>query len=299
MIGQQMQFGFSKDPRSIRKAKNLEQLRSLFDSDDESLIMQSAAMLLGWTLQKVKVCSTALQLNWRERKLRIIQDRKQRMAIKHGVRVDQIHDTERTCRFKLYVPKKVHPLDELAVKLNCTRSRISYQMKKGLTAEQIPIKKDWDYKARVQRLGLTKMQGARAVRMKISPENYLHRLLEIKIARHAKSDAKRRRMEWIRKPTIQFMKRKSDRFNPKYGTTSNGFRSHIEKQFTRKMTWENHGKVWHLDHIMPLSKFDLSDRNQLLIACNWQNFQPLLARQNLSKSDKILMPQLSLILQTK
>ena len=132
MIGQQMQFGFSKDPRSIRKAKNLEQLRSLFDSDDESLIMQSAAMLLGWTLQKVKVCSTALQLSWRERKLRIIQDRKQRMAIKHGVRVDQIHDTERTCRFKLYVPKKVHPLDELAVKLNCTRSRIIYQMKKGL-----------------------------------------------------------------------------------------------------------------------------------------------------------------------
>jgi len=137
------------------------------------------------------------------------------------------------------------------------------------------------------------------VRMKIPPENYLHKLLEIKIARHSKSDAKRRRMEWIRKPTIQFMKRKSDRFNSKYGTTSNEFRAHIERQFTRKMTWENHGKVWHLDHIMPLSKFDLSDRNQLLIACNWQNFQPLLARKNLSKSDKILVPQLSLILQTK
>jgi len=299
MIGQQMQFGFSKDPRSIRKAKNLEQLRSLFDSDDESLLMRSAAILLGCSAQTVKGYSAELGLSWSERKLRIVNSRKQNLAIKHGVRVDQIHDTERTCRFKLYVPKKVHPLDELAVRLNCTRDRIIYQMKKGLTAEQIPIKKKLTYKNRVQRSGLTKQQGARAVRMKIPPENYLHKLLEIKIARHSKSDAKRRRMEWIRKPTIQFMKRKSDRFNSKYGTTSNEFRAHIERQFTRKMTWENHGKVWHLDHIMPLSKFDLSDRNQLLIACNWQNFQPLLARKNLSKSDKILVPQLSLILQTK
>lgn len=299
MIGQQMQFGFAKDPRSIRKAKNLKRLRSLFDSDDESLLMRSASILLGWNLQKVKNHSAELGLSWSERKMRIVDSRKQKLAIEHGVRVSQIHDTERTCRFKLYVPKTVHPLDELAIKLNCTRSRVIYQMKKGLTAEQIPIKKDWDYKSRVQRLGLTKMQGARAVRMKILPENYLHKLLEIKIARHAKFDAKRRRMERIRQPTIQFMKRKSDRFNSKYGTTSNGFRAHIEKQFTRKMTWENHGKVWHLDHIMPLSKFDLCNRNQVLIACNWQNFQPLLVRQNLSKSDKILVPQLSLLLQTK
>lgn len=299
MIDQQIQFGFLKDPRSIKRAENLKQLRSLFDSDDERLMTRSASILLGWTLQKVKVYSTELNLSWRQRKLKIIQDRKQRMAIKHGVRVDQIHDTERTCRFKLYVPKKVHPLDELAVRLNCTRSRIEYQMKKGIPIDEITIKKDWGYKNRVQRSGLTKQQGARARRLNIAPEDYLAKLLEIKIARHHKSNSNRDRMKLIRKPTVQFMKRKSDRFNPKYGTTSNGFRSHIEKQFTRKMTWGNHGKVWHLDHIMPLSKFDLCDRNQLLLACNWQNFQPLLARENLSKSDKILVPQLSLILQTK
>lgn len=299
MISQQIQFGFSKDPRSIRKAKNLERLRSLFDSDDESLLMRSVAILLGCTAQVVKVYSAELGLSWSARKLRIVDSRKQKLAVRYGVRVSQIHDTERTCRFKLYVPKTVHPLDELATKLNCTRSRIIYQMKKGLTAEQIPIKSKLTYKNRVRQSGLTKQQGARAVRLNIAPENYLAKLLEIKIARHQKSSSNRIRMKLIRKPIVQFMKRRSDRFNPKYGTTSNGFRSHIEKQFTRKMTWENHGKVWHLDHIMPLSKFDLSDRNQLLIACNWQNFQPLLARQNLSKSDKILVPQLSLILQTK
>jgi hypothetical protein len=299
MIDQQIQFGFLNDPRSIKRTKNLERLRSLFNSDDEGLMMRSAGMLLGWTLQKVKVYSAELNLSWRERKLRIIQDRKQRLAIKHGVRVDQIHDTERTCRFKVYVPNKVHPLDELAGRLNCTRGRIEYQMKKGIRADEITIKKDWGYKARVKSLGLSKMQGQRAVRMNIPPEIYLSKLLEIKIERLSKSKTKSDKMNKIRSPMIAFMKRKSDRFNPRYGTTSNEFRSHIEKQFKRKMTWENHGKVWHLDHIMPLSKFDLNDRNQVLIACNWQNFQPLLARENLSKSDKILVPQLSLILQTK
>jgi len=299
MIGQQMQFGFSKDARSIRKAKNLEQLRSLFDSDDESLLVRSAAILLGCSAQTIKGYSAELGLSWSERKLRIIQDRKQRMAIKHGVRVDQIHDTERTCRFKLYVPKKVHPLDELAVRLNCTRGRIEYQMKKGIPIDEITIKKDWGYKARVKKLGLSKMQGQRAVRMNFPPEIYLAKLLEIKIDKLQKAKSKKVKIKRIRGPMIDFMKRKSDLFNSKYGTTSNEFRAHIERQFTRKMTWENHGKVWHLDHIMPLSKFDLNDPNQVLIACNWQNFQPLLARENLSKSDKILVPQLSLILQTK
>jgi hypothetical protein len=196
----------------------------------------------------------------------------------------------------------INELRHLAMDLNCSLGRIKYQIKKGADPyklKALTYSRCDSYKLRVKRSGLTKMQGQRALRMSINPENYLQKLLEMKIARHAKSNDKRRRMEWIRKPTIQFMKRKSDRFNPKYGTTSNGFRAHIERQFISKMTWQNHGIVWHLDHIMPLSKFDLNDHNQVLIACNWQNFQPLLARENLSKSDKILVPQLSLILQTK
>jgi hypothetical protein len=41
-------------------------------------------------------------------------------------------------------------------------------------------------------------------------------------------------------------------------------------------------------HIKPLSKFDLSDREQFKEAVHYTNLQPLWALDNLSKGDKIL-----------
>jgi len=60
---------------------------------------------------------------------------------------------------------------------------------------------------------------------------------------------------------------------------------HLEKQFQPGMAWENQGQ-WHIDHIIPLSKFDLTDRGQLLKACHFTNLQPLWAKNNLSKGGK-------------
>lgn len=59
---------------------------------------------------------------------------------------------------------------------------------------------------------------------------------------------------------------------------------HLSSQFKSGMTWENYGE-WEIDHIQPLSKFDLTDRNQLLVACHFTNLQPLWEAENLRKSD--------------
>lgn len=70
------------------------------------------------------------------------------------------------------------------------------------------------------------------------------------------------------------------------GCTIEQLKSHLESQFQSGMNWENWGiKGWHIDHIKPLSKFDLTDRKQFLEAVHYTNLQPLWANENLSKSD--------------
>lgn len=70
------------------------------------------------------------------------------------------------------------------------------------------------------------------------------------------------------------------------GCSIEELKQYLERKFTTEMTWENHGKVWHIDHIKPLCKFDLTDREQVKQACNYSNLQPLLVKDNLSKGGK-------------
>ena len=56
-------------------------------------------------------------------------------------------------------------------------------------------------------------------------------------------------------------------------------------------TFDNYGKEWHIDHVIPLSKFDITNEEQQLIAFNWRNTMPLSVKENLSKNNKILIPQ--------
>ena len=70
------------------------------------------------------------------------------------------------------------------------------------------------------------------------------------------------------------------------GCTITEFKDYITKKFTVGMTWDNYGQ-WHLDHIMPLSCFNLEDRKQFLMACHYINYQPLWAIDNMKKGNKV------------
>jgi len=73
-------------------------------------------------------------------------------------------------------------------------------------------------------------------------------------------------------------------------------RHHLENQFTHGMSWDNYGRYgWHIDHIIPLSYFDHSDSEQQRRAWHYTNLQPLWARDNLRKSNKIEERQLVLL----
>jgi hypothetical protein len=60
------------------------------------------------------------------------------------------------------------------------------------------------------------------------------------------------------------------------------FKEYISKKMTLEMTFDN----IHYDHIKPVSKFDLNDPEELLKCCHYTNFQPLIATDNLEKSNK-------------
>jgi|ERR1035437_213142 hypothetical protein len=74
------------------------------------------------------------------------------------------------------------------------------------------------------------------------------------------------------------------------GCSSLELKIYLENKFKKGMSWENYGRgkgKWHIDHIKPLSKFDLTDRQQFLEGCHYSNLQPLWAEENISKGNNL------------
>ena len=75
------------------------------------------------------------------------------------------------------------------------------------------------------------------------------------------------------------------------GCDYNTFIKHIERQFTKGMTWNNHGE-WHYDHIIPISSAQTEE--EVIKLNHYTNFQLLWAEDNLRKSNKIEPTQIKL-----
>ena len=72
------------------------------------------------------------------------------------------------------------------------------------------------------------------------------------------------------------------------GCSIDEFKNYLESKFVDDMSWSNYNhKTWHIDHIRPLSSFDLTNRDELLKACHYTNMQPLWAKDNLSKGKRL------------
>lgn len=71
------------------------------------------------------------------------------------------------------------------------------------------------------------------------------------------------------------------------GTSFNDAKRRIESKFKKGMTWDNHGKIWEIDHIIPLSAFDFNREENLKIANHISNLQPLFVFENRRKSATI------------
>ena len=73
------------------------------------------------------------------------------------------------------------------------------------------------------------------------------------------------------------------------GCTIVHLKNYLEDQFKSGMSWKNRGNgphKWNIDHIKPLSNFNLEQRKQFLKAVHFTNLQPLWFKDNLCKEYK-------------
>ena len=71
------------------------------------------------------------------------------------------------------------------------------------------------------------------------------------------------------------------------GCTPDELRQHLESKFEPWMNWENQGLGgWDVEHIKPMSKFDLICPVQQHACCHYSNLQPMEHIANIKKGDK-------------
>lgn len=75
---------------------------------------------------------------------------------------------------------------------------------------------------------------------------------------------------------------------------------HLEKQFTTKMSWQNYGKYWWIDHRIPQSKFNQEHIEDFRTCWELENLRPMEKIANIVKGNKYSEPTLNqfLYLQT-
>lgn len=72
------------------------------------------------------------------------------------------------------------------------------------------------------------------------------------------------------------------------GCSIEELKSYLESKFELGMNWNNYGlRGWHIDHVIPLCTFDLTNREEFLKACHYTNLQPLWWTANLKKSKRV------------
>jgi len=80
-----------------------------------------------------------------------------------------------------------------------------------------------------------------------------------------------------------FKSKNNNLYSDLIGCSLTKFKKWLEYNFIGKMNWSNYGVYWHMDHVIPVCIFDLSDDKNLKFCFNWKNTRPLEATINVSR----------------
>lgn len=97
--------------------------------------------------------------------------------------------------------------------------------------------------------------------------------------------------KWHARKTAKMLKSNGDRIVEAFGCSAKGLKRWIESKMKPDMTWANYGGTgydlgrWHIDHKVPLAKFDFEDPAQVRAAFHYTNIQPMWSMANVVKGD--------------
>jgi hypothetical protein len=91
----------------------------------------------------------------------------------------------------------------------------------------------------------------------------------------------------LRSKIHKMLKNQKTSYTKYIGCDIEWFKKWIEFRFDENMNWNNLGSYWHIDHILPINRFNLINDNDKMICFHWTNLQPLESTENRQKSNKL------------
>jgi hypothetical protein len=76
------------------------------------------------------------------------------------------------------------------------------------------------------------------------------------------------------------------------GCNSTEFFNWLSYNFDENINFENYGSYWHIDHVIPISNFNLENVAEQTICFNWRNTCPLSVKENLTKNNSLVSLQI-------
>jgi len=95
--------------------------------------------------------------------------------------------------------------------------------------------------------------------------------------------------EILRSKVHKMIKGKKTSYQNIVGCDIDFLKKWLEFRFDKNMNWDNLGKYWEIDHILPISAFNFNNENEKNICFHWTNLQPLSSFENKSKSNHLQM----------
>jgi hypothetical protein len=93
--------------------------------------------------------------------------------------------------------------------------------------------------------------------------------------------------ESLRKRIWKCIKNKSKHSIEYLGCSVEEYKKWIEFTMSNDMNWDNYGKFWNIDHVIPISAFNVENIEEMQKAFNWKNTRAIYASKNFRKKDKI------------